>query len=191
MRNLFSKCKEMATHSSVLAWRIPGTEEPGGLLLIGSHRVGHDWSDWPCMHELEKEMATHSSVLAWRIPGREEPGGLPSMGSHRAGHDWRDLAAAATASGKGSVFQCRRQKRHRFYPWIRKITMEKGMATHSSILVWRIPWTEKPGVTCFSGSLILFNLMHINILTIFTLCRKYFLQQVLYMHFISSQLKLK
>ena len=32
----------MATHSSVLAWRIPGTEEPGGLLSMGSHRVGHD-----------------------------------------------------------------------------------------------------------------------------------------------------
>ena len=37
--------KEMATHSSVLAWRIPGTEEPGGLPSMGSHRVGHDWSD--------------------------------------------------------------------------------------------------------------------------------------------------
>ena len=36
--------KEMATHSSVLAWRIPGTEEPGGLPSTGSHRVGHDWS---------------------------------------------------------------------------------------------------------------------------------------------------
>ena len=37
--------KEMATHSSVLAWRIPGTGEPGGLPSMGSHRVGHDWSD--------------------------------------------------------------------------------------------------------------------------------------------------
>ena len=34
--------KEMATHSSILAWRIPGTEEPGGLLSMGLHRVGHD-----------------------------------------------------------------------------------------------------------------------------------------------------
>ena len=34
--------KEMATHSSVLAWRIPGMEEPGGLPSLGSHRVGHD-----------------------------------------------------------------------------------------------------------------------------------------------------
>jgi len=37
--------KEMATHSSVLAWTIPGTGEPGGLLSLGSHRVRHDWSD--------------------------------------------------------------------------------------------------------------------------------------------------
>ena len=37
--------KEMTTHSSVLAWRIPGTGEPGGLPSMGSHRVGHDWSD--------------------------------------------------------------------------------------------------------------------------------------------------
>ena len=35
----------MATHSSVLAWRIPGTGEPGGLPSMGSHRVQHDWSD--------------------------------------------------------------------------------------------------------------------------------------------------
>ena len=37
--------KEMATYSSVLAWRIPGTGEPGGLPSLGSHRVGHNWID--------------------------------------------------------------------------------------------------------------------------------------------------
>ena len=37
--------KEMATHSSILAWRVPGTGEPGGLPSMGSHRIGHDWSD--------------------------------------------------------------------------------------------------------------------------------------------------
>jgi len=43
--SLFALEKEMATHSSVLAWRIPGTGKPGGLPSMGSHRVGHDWSD--------------------------------------------------------------------------------------------------------------------------------------------------
>ena len=42
---LFRMEKEMATHSSVLAWRIPWTEKPGGLQSMGSYRVGHDWSD--------------------------------------------------------------------------------------------------------------------------------------------------
>ena len=37
--------KEMATHSSILAWRIPRTVEPGGLPSMGSHRVGHDCRD--------------------------------------------------------------------------------------------------------------------------------------------------
>ena len=41
--------KGMATHSSILAWKIPWTEEAGGLQSIGSHRVGHDWSEWTCV----------------------------------------------------------------------------------------------------------------------------------------------
>ena len=40
--HLYALEREMATHSSVLAWRIPGTGEPGGLPSMGSHRVGHD-----------------------------------------------------------------------------------------------------------------------------------------------------
>ena len=43
--------KEMATHSSILAWRIPGTEEPSGLPSMGSHRVRHDWSDLAAAEE--------------------------------------------------------------------------------------------------------------------------------------------
>ena len=42
---ILSLSLKMATHSSVLAWRIPGTAEPGGLPSMGSHRVGHDWND--------------------------------------------------------------------------------------------------------------------------------------------------
>ena len=98
----FTQClfleKALAPHSSTLAWKIPWTEEPGGLQSRGSLRVGHDWVTSLSLfhfHALEKEMATHSSVLAWRIPGAGEPGGLMSMGSHRVGHNWSDLAAAA------------------------------------------------------------------------------------------------
>ena len=44
----------------------PGDRGAWGLLSIGSHRVGHDWSDLACMHALEKEIATHSCILAWK-----------------------------------------------------------------------------------------------------------------------------
>ena len=44
--------KKMATHSSALAWRIPEMAEPGGLPSMGSHRVGHDWSDLAAEHSL-------------------------------------------------------------------------------------------------------------------------------------------
>ena len=47
--------KEMATHSSVLALRIPGTGEPGGLPSMGLHRVGHDWSDLAAAAAMEQE----------------------------------------------------------------------------------------------------------------------------------------
>ena len=47
--------KEVATHSSILARRIQWTEGPGGLLSVGSHRVGPDWSDLACMHACIEE----------------------------------------------------------------------------------------------------------------------------------------
>ena len=53
--------KEMAPHSSVLAWRIPGTGEPGGLPSMGSHRVGHDWSD------LAAAADTHLEALTQKV----------------------------------------------------------------------------------------------------------------------------
>ena len=79
--------KAMAPHSSTLAWKIPWTEEPGGLQSMGLRRVDTTERFHFHFYALEKEMATHSSVLAWRIPGMGKPGGLPSMGSHRVRHD--------------------------------------------------------------------------------------------------------
>ena len=60
--------KEMATHSSVLAWRIPATAEPGGLPSMGSHRVGH------------------KSDLAAAAAAAGNPGVLQSMGLQGMGH---------------------------------------------------------------------------------------------------------
>ena len=63
--------KEMATHSSILAWRIPATEEPGGLPSTGSHRVGHNCSDLAAAaavrlsHPVEGLQSLGSSPAHW------------------------------------------------------------------------------------------------------------------------------
>ena len=106
---------------------------------------------------LEKEMATHSSVLAWRIPGTVEPGGLSSLGSHRVGHDWSDLAAAGTplkmGFSSGSVVKklLANAGEAGLIPELGR-SLGEGIATHSSILVWNIPWTEEPGGLQSMGS---------------------------------------
>ena len=56
--------KEMATHSSVLAWRIPGMGEPGGLPSLGSHRVRHDWSDLAAAAAVYRDTHTQTQTLS-------------------------------------------------------------------------------------------------------------------------------
>ena len=56
----------MATHSSLLAWRIPGPEEPGGLQSMGSQRVGQDRSDLACMQAVH---SFSSSLSTYCVPG--------------------------------------------------------------------------------------------------------------------------
>ena len=53
----------MATHSSILAWRIPGTKEPGGLPSMGLHRVGHDWSNLAVYSDLFFPYSLHSVMM--------------------------------------------------------------------------------------------------------------------------------
>ena len=53
--------ENMTTHSTILAWRIPQTEEPGGLQSIGSQRVKHKWSNLACMHHCQ----TYNKWLNW------------------------------------------------------------------------------------------------------------------------------
>ena len=52
------------------------------------------------------------------------------------------------ASGNEPACQCRRCRRPGFNPWVGKIPLEEGMATHTSILAWRVPWTEKLAGYC-------------------------------------------
>ena len=105
----------MAPHSSTLAWKIPWTEEPGGLQSMGLQRVGHNWvtslSLFTFMH-CRRQWHPTPVLLSGKIPGTGEPGGLLSMGSHRVGHDWSDLAAvAATAAAVPPVHSQNRSAR--------------------------------------------------------------------------------
>ena len=104
----------------------PGSAKAGGI----------EWCKCLC-----ESMATHFSVLAWRIPWTERPGRLQSMESHRVGHNWSDLAVAAAYLVKNPLEM--QETRVQSLGW--EVPLEKGMATHSSILAWRIPWTEEPG----------------------------------------------
>ena len=78
-------------------------------------------------------MAPHSSTLAWKIPWMEKPGGLQSMGSLRVRHDWATSLSLFT------------------FPF-HFHALEKEMATHSSVLAWRIPGTRQPGGLPSMGS---------------------------------------
>ena len=106
--------KEMATHSSVLAWRIPGTGESGGLPSMGSHRVGYDWSDlaaaaaaaaagsWSLEGLILKLKRQYSGHLMWRVYSLEKTLMLEQIeGKRRRGWQkmrWLDSINHATDS---------------------------------------------------------------------------------------------
>ena len=108
---------------------------------------------------LEKEMATHSNIPAWKIPWTEEPDWLQSMVCQRVRCDW-----ACTSTWQHLYFKLRitillikyspvTQRLKRLpamrETWVQSLgqedPLEKEMATHSSILAWRISWMEEPG----------------------------------------------
>ena len=134
--------REMATHSNVLAWRIPWTEEPDGLQSMESQRVRQDWVTNTHTHT---HTHTHTEQLWIKL--------LPIMNAYKQGH--RPVSAVPCGYPDWSfclVFWG--------FPWwlglptmqetqVRSLSqkdpLEKGVATHFSILAWRISWTEEPG----------------------------------------------
>ena len=57
--------KWMANHSSILVWRIPWTEKPGGLQSMGLQRAGQDWSDWACVHVSDTRF--HIQMMSYSV----------------------------------------------------------------------------------------------------------------------------
>ena len=134
--------KEMATHSSVLAWRIPGTRNLVGCCHWGC-RVGHDWSD----------LAAAAAVLSI---DEITQGKFEKRAKSRA-HIREDMGILH----QDEVPELERKyciHIHRVIWWLRlqsiclwcgrslgqEDPLEKEMATHSSTLAWKIPWTKEP-----------------------------------------------
>ena len=147
------KEKEMATHSSILAWRILWIEEPGGLLSIGSHRVGHDWSNLACTGEGNGNPLQYSCL--------ENPRGRGAWWATVCGvaQSWTRLkrlsssaAAAAAASRKSRRAEWRavNSESHQIF----LVRAEWGMVVDYS--GWSMLRLKK---TCISLGLLAANLM--------------------------------
>ena len=125
--------KEMATHSSILAWRIPGTGEPGGLPSMGSHRVRHDWS---------KLAAAAAAGLNSR-EGNGNPLQYSCLEDPMDGGAWKAVVHGVAKS---------RTQLSDFTFTFHFLALEKEMATHSSVLTWRNPGMAEPGGLLSMGS---------------------------------------
>ena len=153
----------MKTHSSILAWRIPWTGEPGRLQSIGSYRVGQDWSNLVCMHELVVEFDSSShfqerearnrnpfGIFREQFPptaGHREKLGFPNQFStarKNLGSPTNILAQVtphlwlqSLLSAKDPAWRCMRLKRFGFVPWVGKVP-------------WRRAW-QPTSVSCLGS----------------------------------------
>ena len=125
----------MATYSSILAWRIPCTEEPDGLQSVGLQRVGHDWATntFPVVQVRYNERLNRLLVIKIKGEGNGTPlqdsclenpmdGGAQYTAVHGVAEGWTRLSDFTFT--------------FHFH------ALQKEMATHSSVLAWRIPGTR-------------------------------------------------
>ena len=133
----------MATRSSILAWRIPRTEEPGEPQHVGLRRAGHDWAANPSL-QIERGTQTESKGLGnlWIFCF---PSAYKSC-IYTLQQSIRTSQVAQMVKSLPTIWET----------WVRSLgwedPLEKEMATHSSILAWKTSWTEKPGRLHSMGS---------------------------------------
>ena len=137
--------KAMAPHSSTLAWKIPWTEEPGRLQSTGSWRVRHDWATslslFTFMHWRRQWQPTPvflpgESQGWWSLVGCSPWGREESDTTERL--HFTSLLVAQMVKNLPAIRKTQVQYLGQEDP------LEKRIAKHSSILAWRIPWTEDP-----------------------------------------------
>ena len=121
----------------MLAWRTPWTKEPGRLQYAGSQRVGHDWSD----------LAQHRMLVI----GDGKAGQLREILRRQKQQEleingmWYGIWEARASLVAQMVKNLPAIQDTQVWSLSWEDPLEKEMATHSSILSWRIPWTEEPG----------------------------------------------
>ena len=91
------------------------------------------------------------SLVSYSPWGRKESGTTERLRFHFT-LTYSLQGASQVINGKEPACQCKRPKRSGFDPWVRKIPWRRAWQTHSSILAWRIPWTEEPGGLQSTGS---------------------------------------
>ena len=135
----------MATQSSILAWRIPWPEEPGGRQSMGLQRVGHEWRDGACTQRYSVKklryiyaMEYYSAIkrnefepilVGWMNLGpiiQSEVSQKEKNRYHILMHIYVIYDLLGGGSGKEPTCQCRRHKRHGFNPWVRKIPWRRA-----------------------------------------------------------------
>ena len=130
--------EEMATHSSVLAWRIPGTGEPSGLPSLGSHRVGHDWSD---LAAAAAAVGMCSITQGAQLCALWWPRGV---GWLRGGRLKKERLRPMAQQVKNPPANAGDTRDSDLIPGLGR-PLEKEMVLYSSIISWKIAWTEEPG----------------------------------------------
>ena len=169
----------MAIHSSTLAWKIPWTEEPGGLQFMGSQRVRHDWAP-KCIvnHKITGVYNSTFLFISWICGVQLLLAGFgwsclglficlvlnrlsSRMTSDRitgncGWHNWDSdsvyliLVRPSLVAQTVKRLSTMRETGVQSLGW--EDPLEKEMAIHSSTLAWKIPWTEEPGRLQFMGS---------------------------------------
>ena len=132
----------MATHSSVVAWRVPGTGLPGGLPSLGPHRVGHDWSNLAAAAMFKMKVAQSCRTLCDPMDCIVSPGQNTGVGSHSL----LQVIFPTQGSNPG-IPHCRRilyQLSHQGSPRI----LEWGAYPFSRGSSWA---RNRPGVPCIAG----------------------------------------
>ena len=146
----------MAPHSSTLAWKIPWTEEPGRLQSMGSLTVRHDWATSLSLFTFMHWWRKCNPLQCFCLENPRDGGACWAAvyGVTQSRTRLKQLSSSSSIyppqySWTSLVAQMVKNLPAMRETWVRSLVwedpLEKGMATHSSILAWRIPWTEEPG----------------------------------------------